>query len=291
MVSGPLEWFISAAFKEFGQSMSQSIERAAELISEAGALLIGAGAGMGVDSGLPDFRGNQGFWKAYPPFRKLGLDFYDLADPRWFHSDPHLAWGFYGHRLNLYRSTRPHPGYDLLKKWCEAKPQLSFVLTSNVDGHFTKAGFDDESLLEVHGSLNHLQCAASCCAEIRLNSDDLIVDEKTMRASDPLPRCPRCGGVGRPNVLMFGDWSWISDRTDKQHERFGSWIKSFPAVRDLVVVEIGAGTAVPTVRAACERIGAPLIRINPRESQGPPGTVGIPLPALEAIQQIDELLE
>src|SRR5215510_13817535 len=90
------------------------LDLAAEAIASADALLIGAGAGMGVDSGLPDFRGDRGFWRAYPPFERLGLRFADLANPRWFTRDPELAWGFYGHRLALYRATRPHDGFAAL---------------------------------------------------------------------------------------------------------------------------------------------------------------------------------
>src|SRR3982751_1480380 len=75
------------------------LERAARAIRASEAIVIGAGAGMGVDSGLPDFRGGQGFWKAYPPYAELGLDFVLLANPRLFSTDPKLAWGFYGHRL------------------------------------------------------------------------------------------------------------------------------------------------------------------------------------------------
>ncbi len=78
-----------------------AVLRAAEAIREADALLIAAGAGMGVDSGLPDFRGPEGFWKAYPPFGRLGLHFQQLACPGTLVRDPHLFWGFYGHRLNL----------------------------------------------------------------------------------------------------------------------------------------------------------------------------------------------
>ena len=55
--------------------------RAAEAVASADALLVGAGAGMGVDSGLPDFRGDEGFWNAYPPFAQRGLSFMDLASP------------------------------------------------------------------------------------------------------------------------------------------------------------------------------------------------------------------
>lgn len=63
-------------------------DAAAEAVRQADALLITAGAGMGVDSGLPDFRGNEGFWRAYPAFAKLGLDFMSMASPGWFHRDP-----------------------------------------------------------------------------------------------------------------------------------------------------------------------------------------------------------
>ena len=83
------------------------IQAAAKCLREAESSLITGGAGMGVDSGLPDFRGTEGFWKAYPPFRWLGLNFAELADPQWFERDPWLAWGFYGHQLNLCRHTQP----------------------------------------------------------------------------------------------------------------------------------------------------------------------------------------
>ena len=80
--------------------MMNSIERASQTVRDSSFLIIAAGAGMGVDSGLPDFRGNEGFWRAYPPLAKLGLEFAEIANPHWFERDPQLAWGFYGHRLN-----------------------------------------------------------------------------------------------------------------------------------------------------------------------------------------------
>ncbi len=80
-------------------------------LSCADSLLLAAGAGIGVDSGLPDFRGPQGFWRAYPGLKKSGLRFEQIANPEHFHSDPTLGWGFYGHRLKLYRETQPH-GHD-----------------------------------------------------------------------------------------------------------------------------------------------------------------------------------
>ncbi|MCP6390612.1 hypothetical protein NL487_27205, partial [Klebsiella pneumoniae] len=81
----------------------QGLDAAAELIAQADALVIAAGAGLGVDSGLPDFRGREGFWRAYPALGRAGLDFTTVASPLTFERDPELAWGFYGHRLALYR--------------------------------------------------------------------------------------------------------------------------------------------------------------------------------------------
>src|SRR5436853_7570255 len=109
------------------------LKQAARAIASAEALLIAAGAGMGVGSGLPDFRGDQGFWKAYPAYEKLRLDFVSLANPRWFTTDPTLAWGFYGHRRNLYRQTQPHEGFHLLESWARQMRLGAFVYTSNVD--------------------------------------------------------------------------------------------------------------------------------------------------------------
>lgn len=76
-----------------------ALEHAAELIEQADALVIAAGAGMGVDSGMPDFRGQQGFWAAYPALAAAGIDFTSIANPKGFVQDASRAWGFYGHRL------------------------------------------------------------------------------------------------------------------------------------------------------------------------------------------------
>ena len=71
-----------------------SYEAAAAILRETKHLLISAGAGMGVDSGLPDFRGNAGFWQAYPPYQKLALSFVDLANPFSLIGTPNKAGAF-----------------------------------------------------------------------------------------------------------------------------------------------------------------------------------------------------
>lgn len=274
-------------------SESPDIRRAAEAVVAADALVITAGAGMGVDSGLPDFRGNEGFWNAYPGAAKLGLRFKQLANPRWFTDDPNLAWGFYGHRMNLYRQTTPHDGFGILLRWAKARSHGYFVFTSNVDGHFQKAGFDPERVEECHGSLNHLQCVRDCRGEIwPAEGHTVVVDESTLRAADPLPRCPYCGSTARPNVLMFGDGGWSEARSQEQGFRFQQWLRRVSG--SIVVIECGAGTGIPTVRDQSEmlvaRHDATLIRINIREPQVPPGHIGLPMPAREALAQIDRVI-
>lgn len=241
--------------------LTEAAALAAEWIEDADALLVTAGAGMGVDSGLPDFRGPQGFWRAYPALGRRGLRFEEAASPRTFVDDPRLAWGFYGHRLALYRRTTPHRGHAWLQAFAAPMPAGLFVFTSNVDGHFARAGVPPERVLECHGSLHHLQCLRACDGAI-WPADDFRpeIDEDQCLLVNDLPRCPRCGGLARPNILMFGDDHWIDTRSAQQEARLARWRMR---VERAVVIEIGAGTAVPTVRWFGARTGWPLVRINP----------------------------
>jgi NAD-dependent SIR2 family protein deacetylase len=270
--------------------------RAAEAVASAGALLVTAGAGMGVDSGMPDFRGPEGFWRAYPAYRALGLRFEEMANPRWFASDPRLAWGFYGHRMMLYRRTEPHGGFAILRRWAEGKPRGAFVFTSNVDCHFQKAGFSRDRLVECHGTLEYFQCVGRCGAGLFPSAGvDVDVDPETFRAQGDLPSCPKCGAVARPNILMFGDRGWDSSLTEQQEARLEAWLSTVRSAKaPLVVIELGAGTGVPTVRRTSERLadgeGATLIRINVREPLVPAGHLGISQGALSALTAIDEHL-
>ena len=275
-------------------NVSEDLARAARAVRGAASLVFTAGAGMGVDSGLPDFRGSEGFWNAYPAAKKLGLRFEELASPRWFAQDPALAWGFYGHRLALYRATKPHDGYAILARWAAEKRGGAFVFTSNVDGHFQKAGFSEESIHECHGSLHWLQCTDSSCGREAWPADGYVpdVDPESLRAARPWPVCPECGAVARPNVLMFGDFAWNSARSDEQESLLDEWLSSAP--RPTTVVECGAGTAIPTVRWFGERLarraGAFLVRINPRDGEGgglpAESFATIPLGAAEGLRAI-----
>lgn len=273
-------------------SAGDARRNAADAIGKAKVLVIASGAGMGVDSGLPDFRGGKGFWNAYPMYERLGVSFMGAANPVHFESDPAFGWGFYGHRTNLYRSTEPHEGFRILRRWVERFGMEHFIVTSNVDGQFQKADFEEEHVLEVHGSIHHLQCLRPCTDAIWPNREEIPVDRETMRAAH-IPRCVRCGGVARPNILMFSDFSWLSHRTDLQEERFGMFLEENLG-RPAVVVEMGAGTAIPTIRNLSERLGrrrgVTVVRINPREPWIDAPHLSIPEGSLAALREIDALI-
>ncbi len=269
-------------------SLAERFAKAADAIRDAKAMIITAGAGMGVDSGLPDFRGDQGFWNAYPMYERLGINFVGAANPANFEGDPAFGWGFYGHRTNLYRQTKPHPGFRMLQNWAADLGQDSFVVTSNVDGQFQKAGYREDQVLEVHGSIHHLQCLSPCCNAIWNNDESIPVDLTTMRAQH-VPQCRHCRQPARPNILMFGDYSWLANRTRGQEMRFESFLEQHHQ-EPLVVIEMGAGTAIPTIRYMSERIGqrhaAKVVRINPREAHISGGHIALPCGALEGLEGI-----
>jgi NAD-dependent SIR2 family protein deacetylase len=265
----------------------------ANSLSNSKSLLIGAGAGMGVDSGLPDFRGTSGFWKAYPPLAKLGIQFEEMANPRWFREDPQLAWGFYGHRLNLYRTTNPHEGFSFLLKWINEQNLSAFAFTSNVDGHFQQSGFPGHAVNECHGSLMHLQCVNQCGQGIWPVSPDLRIeiDQETLQAQSPLPTCPGCSGLARPNILMFSDWEWDPARTNEQGGRLDEWLRE-NGDSGLCIIELGAGPGIPTVRITCEQAwkssGGTFLRINPRDPQVPEGGYSLTMGAEDALRAIEK---
>lgn len=272
-----------------GKERSSNLVTAARWIADADGILIAAGAGMGVDSGLPDFRGKEGFWRAYPVLKEAGVDFHNIANPRAFREQPELAWGFYGHRLDLYRNTRPHEGFQILRRWASSKPHGCRVFTSNVDGQFQRAGFVETEVYECHGSIHWLQCSRLCGAPPRsADTLEVKIDTRSCKWTDDLPKCPKCRGLLRPAILMFNDFLWESSLFEEKLPGLQAWLKQVPR---LVVIEVGAGLAISTVRQFSETsaAGGKLVRINPRDAKVVgENHVGIDDGALAALSAIEE---
>jgi len=220
------------------ESYSTQIEAAACAIHEAEVLLIAAGAGMSADSGIPVFRGDQEFWDSFPMKKMLGVDWGGLSNPNGFDDNPEILSGFYAFILDLYRKTTPHSGYKILKDITDAKPYLSFIFTSNVDGHFQRAGFNEMQIVECFGSMEYFQCSEPCSltiipaseqGEVRYHPSMLVAQK------DALPLCKNCGKVARPNIYLPGDSAWLQTRTEDQDKRFFQWQESLKTAKVKVV--------------------------------------------------------
>jgi NAD-dependent deacetylase len=156
----------------------------AELIEDTQPCVVLTGAGISTESGIPDFRSAEGTWAQYDP--------YEVASIAGFRSDPGRGWEFYAHRLAVLADAEPNPAHLALAE-LERRGLIRAVITQNVDGLHRRAGSVD--LLEVHGSIE----SASCLACGRTKTREIV--ERLL----PLPRCPDCGAVLKPDVVMFGE--------------------------------------------------------------------------------------
>jgi len=237
-----------------------AMHRAVGWLREADGLIFAAGAGMGVDSGLPDFRGSDAIWAKWLPAGVSKADVRLLTYASSFRQKPQAAWRFYSRAAQIFRQTAPHAGFSILRRWGERAAKGAFVFTSNVDGHFQLAGFPEDRVVECHGTINFMQCRDRC-SEVIWGADSLPFSaiEADDFSCDVLPQCPHCGGLARPNLRLSDDAQWVTARMLAQYTRLQAWRTG---IQSLVVVELGAGLAVSAVRQFAEGLGAPLIRIN-----------------------------
>lgn len=260
-------------------------------LKTADAMVINTGAGMGIDSGLADYRGSGGQWGNVES--ETGKSVFDVVNPKNLLENPKFMWTFFAKRLKNYADTEPHNGFNILKKWI-AKFQLDyFANTSNIDGHFQKAGFEPDKIRELHGSIYHFQCSKPCSNqiwEINYDSQQLLsaVNE------EKYPICPHCGAMARPNIYMFRDNTFLSDRNDAQEKKFQEFL-DLNQGKSMLVFEIGSGPHVQSIRKKTRMLGiqhnAKIVRINPKDFRIKEPHIGINLGALEALEGIDGYIQ
>lgn len=260
-----------------------ALDAATERIASASGLVIAAGAGLNLDYGWPDYRDREAFWSTFPEYRERGLALEELARPGRFEQDPETAWAFYARRLVLARARRPHPGLRTLARWRALAPAGGFVVTSCVEGEYAAAGFDPDRVVECCGNLLWSQCPRECGAPP-------FPTPSRITPARP-PRCPACGAVARPNVLLHGDWAWDMSRLEVQDAAFRAWLRGR---RGVVVLELGETPRLPVLRAYVRRLaedaGASLVRICARDASVPEGGVSVPMSPRRAIEAINERL-
>lgn len=300
------------------------LRAAADAIAAADFLLIAAGAGFSAQSGLPVYKDLADVLA----YKDRGLDYADLAQPHWRHSEPGVFFGFMGNCSNMYQAAKPHDGYRILRSWCNRLGENSYVYTSNVDGFFQREGF--EAVNEMHGCMQRLLCVH--CGERCTISPEAryTVDTDTLQAPDEPnpqlpggqnhPKCPQCSHTMRPEVVLFKDDEIKPHLGNIQAAaaRYQTWEKameeSVVAGKSVVILELGCGIRVPSVRKECEEVAGDLaeplaeeqrqqvtfVRVNPDyplvtvEGSGDDRAVGVAMPmrmdALSFLNEVDSLL-
>ena len=140
------------------------------------------GAGISTESGIPDFRSASGIWAQYDPL--------EVGTIEAFHANPAKVWEFYGARLAALGDAEPNDGHRALAE-LEERGWVEAVITQNVDRLHTRAG--SQRVVEVHGTIGAARCLA--CGTV-VSADELSL---------PVPLCPECGQVLKPDVVMFGE--------------------------------------------------------------------------------------
>jgi NAD-dependent deacetylase len=169
---------------------AQQAARLVELVREADSVVALTGAGISVPSGIPDFRSPQtGMWTKVDPMKVAHIDS--------FTADPMRFWHFYGERFATLGGKMPNDAHRALVAM-ERRDMLDAVITQNVDMLHRKAG--TSQLIEVHGSIARCTCP-DCGGDI----PQLEVRARRLGDPDGIPRCERCGGPLRPEVVLFGE--------------------------------------------------------------------------------------
>ena len=150
----------------------------------AQSIVVLTGAGISAESGVPTFRDAQsGLWANYKPE--------ELATPQAFRRNPAMVWEWYMMRREMIKKVKPNPGHFALADIEKKVPQFLLV-TQNIDDLHRLAG--SRNVIEIHGNIQRTKCF----------DEDLVVDSWDSASGVP-PKCPRCGGMLRPDVVWFGE--------------------------------------------------------------------------------------
>jgi NAD-dependent deacetylase len=194
------------------------------------------GAGISAESGIPTFRGKEGYWKQHNPM--------ELASPEGFARDPALVWEWYNYRKQLIAKAEPNPGHITIADMQSDFDEL-MIATQNVDGLHQRAG--SKNVVEIHGSIWQTKCTA----------EGKLFDEGDVDTEgDEPPRCS-CGALLRPNVVWFGEML--------PQDALGEIYRFIKAGGIGVVFVVGTSALFPYINAwafGAKNGGAKLVEIN-----------------------------
>ena len=154
-------------------------------------ILVLTGAGVSAESGIPTFRGKDGYWRNLNPAK--------LATPEAFAKDPGLVWEWYRERRRRIRNAQPNPAHKAIAKLAQYAQEFLLV-TQNVDDLHARAGSSKEKMVQIHGDI-----FVTRCSRCDFSRHDYEHEHEHESEDIDLPRCPRCEGLMRPGVVWFGE--------------------------------------------------------------------------------------
>ena len=218
-------------------------------------VLVLTGAGVSAESGIPTFRGKDGYWRNLDPAK--------LATPEAFTRDPKLVWEWYCERRQHIRNAQPNAAHEAIARLAKHADEF-LLLTQNVDDLHARAGSPEEKMVQIHGDIFVTRCSRCDFAfterKHEKEQEQEQEQEQEEEEEDVVPRCAKCGALMRPGVVWFGEqlpWTELR-RVENFLDRWGC---------DAVIV---AGTTATfgyivdwALRASR---GGELIEVNPEET-------------------------
>jgi len=237
-------------------------------VARDGLVLALTGAGISAESGIPTFRGEEGYWtvgsRAYHP--------QELATHEAFEAMPWEVWAWYLYRRGVCRAATPNPAHVALARLDATLGARFALVTQNVDGLHRRAGHAPDRMFPIHGDLELFRCAVDCALaeEVAPGAPPpphrwpLPADLPTLTRGARVPedvrarlRCPRCGGLARPHVL------WFDECYDEPRFHLDTVRRLAARATLLVVVGTSAQTNLPwQVVTIASRAGATIVDVN-----------------------------
>ncbi len=232
------------------------IARCHQAAARSGLLVVLTGAGVSAESGIPTFRGKDGYWtvgaREYHP--------QELATHAAFTRMPWEVWAWYLFRRGVCRRASPNPAHLALARLASSVPERARLVTQNVDGLHARAGSPTDTTYPIHGDISNMRCSRDCVPDRWPIPDAVPALARGEAVSDEVRRllaCPRCGAMARPHVLWF----------DESYDEPRYYLDTVRGVAARAAVLVVAGTSAQTnlpwqvVSIAGER-GALIVDVN-----------------------------
>ncbi len=225
-------------------------------LARPGNAVVLTGAGVSAESGIPTFRGKEGYWtvgaREYQP--------QELATHDAFEQMPWEVWAWYLYRRGICRAASPNAAHEAIVRWDHALGERFALVTQNVDGLHIRAASPPARTFEIHGNIDQMRCAVDCVP----TRWPIPSDVPALAKGDPVPDairsrlvCPACGGMARPHVL------WFDESYDEPRFHLDTVRRIAASATLLVVAGTSAQTNLPwQVVTLAARAGGTIVDIN-----------------------------